>query len=83
MVFQWKVLVAMSSVSGQWCGKLSSVGDLHLLVSVWLVVVHFDWRGCDWPRMPVAGSLPLRQPADGGSLKTVVRTGMLVASLEA
>ena len=83
MVFQWKVLVAASSASGQWCGKLSSVGDLHLLVSIWLATVHFDWRGCNWPRMPVASSLSLRQPADGGSLKTAIHVGMLVVSLEA
>ena len=83
MVFQWKVLVAASSASGQWCGKLSSVGDLHLLVSIWLATVHFDRCGCDRPHMPVASSLPLRQLADGGLLKTVVCAGMLVASLEA
>ena len=47
MVFQWKVLVAASSASGQWCGKLSPAGDLHLLVSVWLVAVSFDRHGCD------------------------------------
>jgi len=81
MVFQWKVLVAASSASGQWCGKLSPAGDLHLLVSVWLAAVHS--RGCDRARMPVAGSLPLRQPANGGSLKTTIRAGMPVASLEA
>jgi hypothetical protein len=82
MVFQWNILVAASSACGQWCGELSSVGDFHLLVSIWLAAVHFDRCGCDWPPMPVAGSLPLRQLADGGSLKTAL-AGMLVASLEA
>lgn len=49
----------------------------------WLAAVFIDRCGCDRPRMPVAGSLPLRQPMDGGSMKTAACEGMLVASLDA
>jgi hypothetical protein len=51
----------------------------HLLVGCGLL----DWRGCDWPRMSVVGSPPLRQPMDGGSLKVAACTGMFVVSLDA
>ena len=70
-------------IHGQWCVKLSLVSVLLWLVSIRLDVVNFDRRGCDWPRMLVFGSLPLRQPTDGGSFKMAARAGMLVASLEA